>query len=66
LRELHGNDKSVRVAPCVAYHGTSEAAVKGILQTGFLLNKLASGSGDNGWFGCGEKKKHVLAIVWCL
>jgi hypothetical protein len=65
--QLFFRDKSVRVAPCVAYHGTSEQNVKGILETGFLLNKLSQGSGDNGWFGCGIYfSQHVqTAMGYC-
>ncbi len=57
----------MRVAPCVAYHGTSEANVKGITSTGFMLNKLSQGSGDNGWFGCGIYfSQHVqTAMGYC-
>jgi hypothetical protein len=53
MRENRANDKDVRVAPSVCYHGTNETALKSILKSGFLLNKLSAGSGDNGWFGCG-------------
>ena len=53
MREQRGHDKDVRIAPTVMYHGTSEAAVKGIIATGFMISKLSQGSGDNGWYGCG-------------
>ena len=39
-------EQGIDVTPEVAYHGTAEKNVESILQTGFLLNKLASGTGD--------------------
>lgn len=46
-------DQGITVSPEVAYHGTAEKNVDSILDTGFLLNKLASGTGDRGWYGAG-------------
>lgn len=37
----------------VAYHGTSAENVEKIAQTGFLLSKLASNTGNKGYYGAG-------------
>eukprot|EP01090_Pellita_catalonica_P018518 TRINITY_DN6016_c0_g1_i1.p1 TRINITY_DN6016_c0_g1~~TRINITY_DN6016_c0_g1_i1.p1 ORF type:complete len:404 (+),score=60.84 TRINITY_DN6016_c0_g1_i1:135-1346(+) len=57
LGELMGHYADSKVKdksnPLMLWHATSEKAIQPIMETGFLLNLLGKGSGDQGFIGAG-------------
>jgi len=50
----HGTPFEDKSNPLLLWHATSdENAITSIMETGFLMKKLGSGSGDSGYIGCG-------------
>ena len=39
--------------PILAFHGTKQGNIDGIVKTNFDISKLASNTGDKGWYGAG-------------